>query len=150
MELKIPPPLLALMCEAFMWGISKTVGLSSVESGVAGPLSLIVLIVGLAISISAIALFRKAKTTINAMKPQSATRLVYAGIYRLSRNPMYLSVLLILTSWAIWLENYFNLAVLFFFVWYITKFQIVPEEKALEELFPEEFESYKSKVRRWI
>ena len=150
MELKIPPPLLALICAIVMWGISKMFRYASVESGVTGPLSLFVLIVGLAIGLSAIVSFRKAKTTVNAMKPQNTTRLVDAGIYKLSRNPMYLGVLLILTSGAIWSGNSINLAVLIFFVGYITKFQIVPEEKALAELFPENFVAYKSKVRRWI
>jgi protein-S-isoprenylcysteine O-methyltransferase Ste14 len=150
MELKIPPILIVLMVAAFMWGISKISSLASIESEVTGPLSLMMLIVGLALNIAAIVSFRNANTTMNPMKPKSAARLVNAGIYKLSRNPMYLGTLFILFSWSIWLGNFFNLAVFLFFVWYITKFQIIPEEKVLEELFPKEFKSYKSKVRRWI
>jgi protein-S-isoprenylcysteine O-methyltransferase Ste14 len=150
MELKIPPILIVLMAATFMWGISKMCSFASIESEVAGPLSLMMLIVGLALNIAAIVSFRNAKTTMNPMKPKSAARVVNDGIYKLSRNPMYLGTLFILLSWFIWLGNFINLPVLPFFVWYITKFQIIPEEKALEELFPKEFKSYKSKVRRWI
>ncbi len=150
MELKIPPPLLALMFAVLMWGISKIDSLASVESEVTIPLSLVVLIVGLVINISAVVSFRAANTTVNPMKPRSATQLVNTGVYRLSRNPMYLGALLILSSWTIWLGNPVNLAALVFFIWTITRFQIVPEERALKELFPSEFELYQAKVRRWI
>ena len=150
MELKIPPPLVALMFALIMWGISNIESLGPIESVLTGPLSLMVLVMGLATNLAAVVSFRSADTTMNPMRPKSAARLVNGGIYRLSRNPMYLGVLLMLSSWAIWLGNPVCLAVLLFFVWYITKFQIVPEERALAELFPEQFESYKSNVRRWI
>ncbi|MFC1746190.1 methyltransferase family protein [Candidatus Riflebacteria bacterium] len=150
MELKIPPPLVAALCAAFMREISKKFNRATLNSGRTGPLAMLVLIIGSVISLSAIVLFRKTRTTVNAMKPRNAKRLVDSGMYRFSRNPMYLGVLLILTSLAIWLENILNLAVLLFFVWYMTKFQIVPEEKVLEELFREQFEAYRAKVRRWI
>ncbi len=94
--------------------------------------------------------FRAASTTMNPMKPNTATQLVNAGVYKLSRNPMYLGTLFVLSAWAIWLGSPFNVAVLLFFVGYITTFQIIPEEKALEVLFPVEFGVYKSRVRRWI
>lgn len=150
MELKIPPPLLAFMFALIMWGISNIESLGPIESALTGPLSLMVLVMGLATNIAAVASFRSADTTINPMRPNNAARLVNGGIYRLSRNPMYLGVLLMLSSWAIWLGSPVCLAVLFFFVWYITKFQIVPEERALAELFPEPFETYRLTVRRWI
>ena len=63
---------------------------------------------------------------------------------------MYLGVLLVLLSWAIWLGSVLNFVVLFLFVWYMTIFQIIPEERALKKIFPETFNTYKSRVRRWI
>lgn len=150
MELKIPPPLLALTFAILMWGISKISSLGSLESAMTAPLSLVVLTIGLVINISAVVSFRSANTTVNPMRPKSTTQLVDAGVYKLSRNPMYLGAALILSSWSIWLGNSFNLAALVLFIWYMTKFQIIPEEKALKELFPSEFELYKAKVRRWI
>lgn len=150
MELKIPPPLLALLSGLVMWGISKTGILSPVKSDLTVQLSLAVLVLGFVLDISAIVSFRRASTTVNPGKPETATQLVSSGIYKLTRNPMYLGLLLILSSWAMWLGDLLNFAVLFLFVWYVTLFQIIPEEKALEKIFPEAFKQYKSRVRRWI
>jgi protein-S-isoprenylcysteine O-methyltransferase Ste14 len=63
---------------------------------------------------------------------------------------MYLGMLLMLCAWAVWLGNLLNLVALPLFVWYMTMFQIIPEELALAELFPEEFSTFKAEVRRWI
>jgi len=150
MELRIPPPLIALILAVLMWAISKIGHFASIESEVITPLSILVLVVGLAIDLSAIISFRRADTTINPLKPEKTRRLVKVGIYKQTRNPMYLGLFLILCSWALWLGNFFALPVLFFFVWYMTKFQIIREEEALKILFPEDFESYQSTVRRWI
>ena len=150
MKLKIPPPLVALLLAVLMWTISIISPFASIESEVLLPLSIIILVVGLAIDISAVISFRRADTTINPLKPEAASRLVKVGIYKQSRNPMYLGLFLLLCSWAVWLGNYFSPVVLLVFVWYMTKFQIIPEEESLKALFPEEFESYQSKVRRWI
>jgi len=150
MELKIPPPLLLLLFGSVMWGISKAGVLAPIESDLAAPLSLAMLVLGLAINIFSAVSFRRASTTINPLKPETATRLVDSGIYKFSRNPMYLGVLLVLSSLAIWLGCVLNIAILFLFVWYITMFQIIPEERALEKVFPETFNLYKSRVRRWI
>ena len=84
------------------------------------------------------------------MQPQQTSELVTTGIYRLSRNPMYLGLLLVLTSWGIYLSNFLVLAVLPLFIFYITKFQIIPEERVMREKFGESFQDYKQSVRRWI
>lgn len=126
------------------------VSIAMVSSEIILPLSMLLLGIGLSIDISAVISFWIAKTTVNPMKPKNTSRLVDVGIYRYSRNPMYLGVLLVLCSWALWLGSAINFTVVLFFIWYITKFQIMPEERVLAELFPEEFESYKSRVRRWI
>jgi protein-S-isoprenylcysteine O-methyltransferase Ste14 len=84
------------------------------------------------------------------MTPEAASSLVVAGIYRVTRNPMYLGFLLILLGWAAWLSNVLALLPLAGFVIYMNVFQIRPEERALEALFGPEFEAYKKQVRRWI
>ncbi len=150
MELKIPPPLLALIFATTMWGISKADILSVAVPGLTESLSLAILALGLVTNILAVISFRRASTTVNPTKPETTTQLVSSGIYNMTRNPMYLGVLLVLLSWAIWLGSVLNVVVLFLFVWYITTFQIIPEEKALEKTFPETFNTYKSRVRRWI
>ena len=150
MKLKIPPPLIALIFSVLMWGVSLLSNHAPLESAVVVPLSVLIFLAGLAINISAAISFRKANTTMNPRKPKKATNLVDTGVYKLSRNPMYLGLLFILIGWTIWLGSVFNIAILLLFIWYITVFQIVPEEKVLEVLFAEEFESYRSRVRRWI
>jgi protein-S-isoprenylcysteine O-methyltransferase Ste14 len=150
MKLKIPPPLVALIFALAMWGVSATISMASLESKLLIPLSLLVLVVGLSVNILAVITFRRGNTTINPLKPDTASQLMRSGIYRLSRNPMYLGMLLILCAWTIWLGNLFNLAALPLFVLYMTKFQIIPEEMALAELFPDDYRSFKVEVRRWI
>jgi len=133
-----------------MWGISKADILSVTVPGLMEPLSLVVLALGLGTNILAVISFRRASTTVNPTKPEMTTQLVSSGIYSMTRNPMYLGVLLVLLSWAIWLGSVLNFVVLFLFVWYMTIFQIIPEERALKKIFPETFNTYKSRVRRWI
>jgi len=88
---------------------------------------------------------------VNPTKPSDASSLVVQGIYRVSRNPMYLGVLLLLIAWGIYLEHLIVVFVLpAAFVIYMNKFQIEPEEQALQKLFGDDFASYKKKVRRWI
>ncbi len=133
-----------------MWGLAKQTSFGSIEFELSGKLSLVILFVGLAIDVAAIIPFLVAKTTVNPMKPGRASQLVTSGIYKYSRNPMYLGTLVLLMALMIWLGTAINIVFLALFVWYITIFQIKPEEKVLEELFADEYLNYKVKVRRWI
>ena len=112
--------------------------------------AMIAVLAGAAASIAGVAAFRRARTTVNPLKPDSASSLVDSGIYRLTRNPMYLGFALALLGWGIFLSNPLSLAMLFVFVGYMNRFQIVPEERALESLFGDAFKAYRSKVRRWL
>jgi protein-S-isoprenylcysteine O-methyltransferase Ste14 len=94
--------------------------------------------------------FRRAKTTVNPMTPDAASSLVVSGIYRYTRNPMYLGFLLILTGWAALLSNMLALAVLPAFVVFMNRFQISPEERVLASLFPVDYAEYRARVRRWL
>jgi protein-S-isoprenylcysteine O-methyltransferase Ste14 len=94
--------------------------------------------------------FRRVKTTVNPMKPGSTSSLVVEGLYRITRNPMYLGSLLILFGWAIFLSNPLSLALIVVYVAYMNRFQISPEERTLEALFRDEYQTYKTKVRRWL
>ncbi len=109
-----------------------------------------VALLGALISILGVVAFKRARTTVNPMKPESSSSLVVAGIYRLTRNPMYLGFLLILLGWAAYLSNALSVLAIPAFVLYMTVFQIRPEERALDSLFGPEFAAYKARVRRWI
>ena len=150
MELKVPPPVVALIAAVVMWIVAWAGAAAVWRAVVPAPLPVMLFAAGVAAAIRAAMLFRAAATTVNPMKPADTVRLITHGIYSYSRNPMYLGVLLMLTSWALWLGHPANIAVLALFVWYITRFQIIPEERILERQFPGEFRAYRLRVRRWI
>ncbi|MBZ5676897.1 MAG: isoprenylcysteine carboxylmethyltransferase family protein [Acidobacteriia bacterium] len=150
LELKVPPPAIALATAALMWLASRYApGLAFVFSAgdlLAGGLAAI----GLIVAILGVVTFRRARTTLNPTKPEASSSLVSWGIYKITRNPMYLGLLLVLTAWAIFLSNWLTFLFLPVFVVYISRFQIVPEEQALTLLFAREFVAYQSRVRRWL
>jgi len=94
--------------------------------------------------------FWRAKTTMNPTKADAVSSLVTGGVFRFTRNPMYLSLLLYLLAWAVYLSSWLALLLLPAFVLYINRFQIRPEERALSSLFGSEYAAYKGRVRRWL
>lgn len=107
-------------------------------------------LLGAAICLAGVLAFRRARTTVDPMRPTSATTLVIRGIYRHTRNPMYLGFLIVLTGWALYVATLSAVAVLPLFVAYLTVFQIKPEEAALRARFGAEFDAYAARVRRWL
>ena len=150
LELRIPPPLVLLVTGLLMWLVSWAFPWFAFAMPprliVAGVFALVGLTVGVLGALS----FRRACTTVNPMKPQTASSLVTSGIYRLTRNPMYLGLLMVLLGWAAFLSNALTLIPIAAFILYITRFQIEPEERALASIFGSEFIAYTSRVRRWI
>ena len=102
------------------------------------------------IALLGVVAFSRAGTTVNPMKPGSSSSLVVTGIYSVTRNPMYLGVLLVLLAWAINLASALTVLFLPGFVWYMGRYQIEPEERALASLFGSAFTAYAARVRRWI
>lgn len=150
MKLLIPPPILTLMSAILMLIISKYFNKANFSLNQHNQFALFFLIVALIIIVISIAKFIKIKTTISPLKPNKTSILVDSGIYKHTRNPMYLGLLLILFSLFLYLKNFLSFLVLPLFVIYITKNQILPEEKVLENLFGDQYKKYKNKVRRWI
>lgn len=150
LELKIPPVLVTILFVVLMWAVCK------VTPGVALPQAARILSVsvfatlGAGIGLAAFISFRRANTTVNPLNPDNCSTLVASGIFRRTRNPMYLALLLLLTGWAIYLANPFSLLLAPAFMAYMNRFQIVPEERALEKKFGAAFLEYKRQVRRWI
>ena len=105
---------------------------------------------GMFLGIVSLIQFFTSKTSMDPRAPQKASELVVSGIYKISRNPMYLSLLLLLLAWGLYLPNAFNFLLLVFFVAYMNKFQILPEEQALTAKFGKAYEQYVKKVRRWF
>jgi len=150
MKLKIPPALQVAIFAILMWVIKKLTLTAHLEFEQQRTLSWIIFAVGILIEIIAIYAFRKANTTADPLNPDKTSKLVIVSIYKISRNPMYLGMLFILLAFAIRLGNLFTFPVLILYVWYITTFQIKPEEKVLSKLFGPAYSTYCTKVRRWI
>jgi protein-S-isoprenylcysteine O-methyltransferase Ste14 len=150
LELKIPPPAVALVTAVLMWLASRSSPVLAFVFPVANLLAVGLAAIGLMVAISGVVTFRRARTTLNPTKPEASSSLVSWGIYRITRNPMYLGLLLQLTAWAIFLSNWLAFLFLPVFVVYINRFQIIPEEQALTSLFAREFVDYQSRVRRWL
>jgi protein-S-isoprenylcysteine O-methyltransferase Ste14 len=106
--------------------------------------------VAIAIVVAALRSFQRARTTVNPMDPSKATQLVTDGVFRISRNPMYLGLLLLLTGWALWLGSASVWLVPPLFAITITLLQIIPEERALGRLFGAQYLAYRDSVARWI
>ena len=149
LELKIPPPVLMPLAFAMMFGLwhGQFCPLSNPWSI---PMAVLLGVIGLIFILPSLLRFRKTDTTIVPTHPERATRLVTSGMYRFSRNPMYLGATLILLAIGLYFDDGLALLPVPLFAVYLHFFQIIPEERALDRLFGEEYSDYKKRVRRWI
>jgi protein-S-isoprenylcysteine O-methyltransferase Ste14 len=150
LELKLPPVALVLLIALAMWGASLATPAVALPFAVRIVTAVVLVAAGMGISIAGVAAFRRARTTVNPTKPEATSSLVSSGIYGLMRNPMYLGFLLVLLGWAAFLSNAVALIGVFAYVFYMNRFQIAPEERALSAMFGAEFAAYKNRVRRWL
>ena len=146
--LKIPPPLLVLILVISNYFSSKKIDLILLPNQ--NLISFIILIVGVLILINPILKFIKSKTTIDPIKFKKVNKLITSGIYKYSRNPMYLGLLMIVISTSIFYLNIFSIITPILFYFWINRFQIKREEIFLTEKFGKEYLLYMTKTRRWI
>ena len=146
--LKIPPPLLVLILVISNYFSSKKIDLIFLPYQKL--ISFILLFIGILILINPILKFIKSRTTIDPIKFKKVNKLITTGIYKYSRNPMYLGLLLIVISTTIFYLNIFSITTPILFYFWINKFQIKREEIFLTEKFGKEYLLYKAKTRRWI
>ena len=148
--LKLPPVALGVIVAALMWCASSAAPALDFRFPARFLSSASLALLGAVICLSGVVSFRRAKTTVNPLRPDSTSSLVVSGIYKYTRNPMYLGFLLVLLGWAAFLSNLAAFALLPAFVVYMNRFQIGPEERALGSLFAQEYRAYLARVRRWI
>lgn len=149
-ELKIPPVAIVVVCATAMWLLSVVVPTFQVSLPLRHTIAVVLSIGGGGVALSGVASFRREKTTVNPFKPDAAATLVTSGVYRFTRNPMYLGLLVILIGWSVFLANILSAFMLAGFVLYMNRFQIKPEEKALSARFGGAFADYCKRVRRWL
>lgn len=150
LELKIPPLLLVLIFGILMWFFSLYTQVSLFSKNLHLSLAIIFLILGLAFIVAGVISFKRHNTTVNPTTPEATSTLVTSGVYRFSRNPMYVGFLLLLLSWGLYLSSIVVFVIPVVFVLYMNQFQIKSEEKILDTIFGNEFDKYKSHVRRWL
>jgi protein-S-isoprenylcysteine O-methyltransferase Ste14 len=150
LELKIPPPAVAVLVAGAMWGISLVAPSLEVPAFIRVAAAITLALAGVAVSLAGVISFRRAGTTTNPMKPETASAFICSGIYKATRNPMYVGLLLVLVAWAIFLSTAWALLGPLALVLYLNRFQIAPEERVLSALFGTDYTAYKSRVRRWL
>ena len=146
--IKIPPPILVLILVSSNYFSSEKIDLIHLPNQ--DLISIITLLIGVLILINPILKFIKSKTTIDPIKFKKVNKLIISGIYKYSRNPMYLGLLMIVISTSIFYLNIFSITTPFLFYCWINRFQIKREEIFLTEKFGKEYMSYKTKTRRWV
>jgi protein-S-isoprenylcysteine O-methyltransferase Ste14 len=150
LELKVPPPVVGLVLGLAMWGLAPL----GPALGLPDPLRLWLALaiggMGGALDLSGLIAFVRRHTTVNPLKPAKASALVTRGVYRFTRNPMYLGMACVLVAWALWLGALLPWLGPVAFVLYITRFQIRPEERILTGLFGQPYTDYTQRVRRWL
>ncbi len=150
LEKRIPPLALVLIIGMLMWAIANWSPRIDTSEALRLSLAAILLALGTLFPLAGVMSFRSAQTTVDPRTPEASSKLVSSGVYRFSRNPMYIGFALWLLAWGVFLASAWALVGVIFFVVYMNRFQIEPEERALRDLFGEDFREYERRVRRWI
>lgn len=150
LELRVPPLAVWLVC---------ALAIAAAANALPGPrlafaghrlVALALAAAGAGVALAGVLAFRRARTTVNPMSPQRASTVVRTGVYRLTRNPMYLGLAAVLAAMALWWADPLGLVGVAAFCAWMTRWQIRPEERALRQRFGVEFDRYAAEVRRWI
>ena len=148
---RVVPPVAALLCVAVpMWLVARLTPALAVDLPGRGAAALVLALAGAAVALAGVAEFRRARTTLNPLRPERASALVVSGIFRWTRNPMYLGLAIVLVGWAWYLAHPLAALGVPAFVAWMSRSQIPREERALGQLFGAEFAQYKTRVRRWL
>lgn len=150
LEHRIPPPAVAVLMAAAMWGTARLGPLMDLSPALRIAVAVGVALIGVAFNVAGMVAFHRAQTTLNPMNPKKASTLVTTGVYRITRNPMYVGGAILLFSWAVYLSSVPALLGPLLFVLYIDRLQILPEERALSAVFGSDFNAYRAQVRRWL
>lgn len=150
LALKVIPPVQVVVCAILMLLLKYFFPQYHLSLTLSFPLIIVLIASASIIGILALYGFHKHQTTFHPHTPEQTSTVVNSGIYAYSRNPMYLALVLILLALALYLKNISCFAIIPIFIGYITRYQIKPEEKVLDKLFPNDYQAYRKKVRRWL
>ncbi|CAL78371.1 conserved hypothetical protein; putative membrane protein [Bradyrhizobium sp. ORS 278] len=150
LEHRIPPPIVVVIVAAAMWPLARFAPVVPLDDRWRWILAASLALCGLLVARAGVAAFARHKTTINPVNIDAASSLVTSGIFARTRNPMYLGMTLLLLGWAVVLAGAWTFLGPVAFVLFITRFQIIPEERVMTAKFGAAYETYQREVRRWI
>ncbi|MFY9317283.1 MAG: isoprenylcysteine carboxylmethyltransferase family protein [Burkholderiales bacterium] len=150
LETLLPPPVVALVFGGAMWVLADRFELFSFDFPMRRLAGGLIALAGGIVDVISVLTFWRARTTVNPLRPEKASAIVSAGIFGITRNPMYVGLLIVLAGWFIYLGAVSAIAGPIAFVLYIQRFQIIPEERALAAKFGDEYRAYMAKVPRWL
>jgi protein-S-isoprenylcysteine O-methyltransferase Ste14 len=150
LELKVPPVIQMAIFAGLMLIFAVLLPALSIAFFASSLVALVLASIGVAFALLGVLEFRSAGTTVDPRIPDQSSSLVTNGVYRISRNPMYVGFLLMLVGWGVFLCNIVSFLLLPFFVMYMNRFQITPEERYMLEKFGHEYRQYAAAVRRWV
>jgi protein-S-isoprenylcysteine O-methyltransferase Ste14 len=150
LEHRVPPPIVGLLVALAMWLLAKVPPAFAVTPWLRQGVALLLVAGGVTFDFLGLLAFVRQRTTVNPMRPENASALVTAGVYRVTRNPMYVGMALLLTAWAVDLASPWPFLGPVAFVLYMNRFQIASEERALQARFGAEWATYAARVRRWL
>ncbi|OEE93303.1 protein-S-isoprenylcysteine methyltransferase [Vibrio genomosp. F10 str. 9ZD137] len=150
LEQKIPPVILTIIFVGIMYLTNLYLKFTLFDLPFKVEVLLIFFIIGVTFALAGVISFKKHKTTLDPMNTENVSTLVKSGVYRYTRNPMYVGMLMALLGYGFFLSNPINLFITVLFIWYMNKFQIKPEEVFLSSVFGNDYDEYKKSVKRWL
>lgn len=150
LELKLPPLIVVLLAVLLMLAADRLLPALAFALPQAPAFAAVLVLAGALPAALGVLAFRRADTTVDPRYPDRTAQLVTSGIYRITRNPMYLGMAIGLAGWAVFLRNWSCFAVLPLFMLYLTRYQIRPEERYMRDLFGDAYADYAMRVRRWL
>ncbi|MBB4656706.1 protein-S-isoprenylcysteine O-methyltransferase Ste14 [Xanthomonas sp. F14] len=150
LETKIPPPVVMVLLGLAALAVARLMPAFVFSLPLRTPVAVALTCVGVALNGPPKLAFKRAGTTVNPLRPALATQLITGGVYRYSRNPMYVGHAVILLGWTLYLHHAVALLAVPLFVLYVTRFQIKPEERQLAVRFPGAYAEFCARVRRWL
>ena len=149
-SLRVPPVALFLLIAVLMWAAATSLPSWRIMLPGRAWITVLLLLTAGAVGIAGVRAFGHARTTVDPLQPGKASALVTSGIYRRTRNPMYVALAIALLAWTVWLGHPLALLGIAAFVAWMNRLQIAAEERALRALFGAEFERYCREVPRWL
>ena len=150
LEARIPPPLIALVIGVGMWGVGKWQAALAVDPRWQLAVAILLGVIAFSVAFAGFLALRGAGTTVDPVNVDRASSVVTNGVYGITRNPMYVGLTILLAAWAVWLSVPWAFLGPVVLAMYTHRFQILPEERAMEEKFGAEYLAYKQRVRRWL